>query len=78
MDDLKNTTGPSLLTAREKEFLLMFASCDMSPVKTSKALFFSYNAVYYFCRVIFRKTGKNPRNFYDLVYLVSCINGEKT
>ncbi len=74
MKKIADQTG---LSAREKEFLKTFASCDMSPSKTAKAMFFSYNAVYYFCRAIFRKTGKNPRRFYDLCELISQINGEK-
>lgn len=73
---MKKTMDPTELTVREKEFLKIFASCNMSSSKTAKALFFSCNSVYYWCRVIFRKTGKNPLEFYDLAFLISRINGE--
>lgn len=75
---MKKIMDPSELTAREKEVLLIYADCNMSANATAKRAYISCNGVLHKLYAIRRKTGKNPQAFYDLVYLVSCINGEKT
>lgn len=51
----------------------VFAENDMRGNLTAKQLFMCESSVTYHFRKIRKKTGLNPRNFYDLVKLVQAI-----
>ena len=59
------------LTLVELEILQAFADNDMSIARTSRFLYIHRNTITYHLRMIKERTGLDPRNFYDLVKLVS-------
>ncbi len=73
---MKKTMDPTELTAREKEILLIYADCNMRANASAKRAYISCSGVFHVLNTIFRKTGKNPCKFYDLMFLISRINGE--
>ena len=58
------------LTEYEAKMILAFANHDMRPAVTSRFLYMSRGNLEYHFLKIMGKTGKNPRNFYDLCHLV--------
>lgn len=58
---------------RMRETILAFAECDMSILKTSKKTNYHWNTIMYHLEKTRKKTGLNPRRFYDLVKLVEMV-----
>ena len=61
---MKNLTESDLLVLRG------YANNNMNAFQTAHNIFFSRRVVYYHLNAIKRKTGKNPRNFYELQELL--------
>lgn len=57
---MKNLTESDLLVLRG------YANNNMNALQTAHNIFFSKRVVYYHLNAIKKKTGKNPRNFYEL------------
>lgn len=72
------------LDEQDFELILSFAANNMNCTNTGKAMYMHYNSIRYRLESIQRKTGLDPRKFYDLVELVkmaksdlnSCNGGE--
>lgn len=64
------------LTEFDKECVLMYAKCDMSTVSAGKSLFIHPNTLVYHLKQVHKKTGLNPRKFFDLVKLMDLLGGE--
>jgi len=58
------------LTDFEKQIILALAERDMNIAAAAVKLYMHRNTVIYHLDKIQRKTGRNPRKFYDLVELV--------
>lgn len=66
------------LTDLEKRIVLNFARCNMSITKTAQNMNYARNSVAYHLRQVKRKTGRDPKKFYELASLVMLIKkGEK-
>ena len=64
----------NMLTVEDKEIIETYAECDMNRTKTSEMLYLHSNTVVYHLNKIFKKTGLNPRKFYDLNRLLKIIS----
>lgn len=69
MAEIRN---PSL-TDIEKEIILLMAECDLRMSAVGKELNYCRGAVFYHVKRILKKTGLNPRCFYDLVELLEMV-----
>lgn len=56
----------STLTETDKKIIKAYADNDMKRNNTAAALFYNPNTVDYHITRIHKKTGLNPRKFYDL------------
>lgn len=65
--------GAAALNDRRREIVLALAEHDLNALAVARAMYFSHNAVRYHCEQIHKKTGLNPRRFYDLVKLVEMV-----
>lgn len=61
------------LTDLEKRIVLNFARCNMSITKTAQKMNYARNSVAYHLRQVKRKTGRDPKKFYELASLVLII-----
>ena len=66
----KEVQDEGALTRAQAQIVLGFADSSMSMVDAAKPLYLSAAAVKYNINRIYEKTGKDPRNFYDLCDLV--------
>lgn len=57
----------------EKKIVLAFARCNMSISKTAEKMNYARNSIAYHLRQVKRKTGRDPKKFYELAQLVSRI-----
>ena len=62
-----------MLDDKKREILRTFADCNMSVLGTAKKLHFHWNTITYHLNAIQKKTGLDPRNFYDLVKLLEGV-----
>lgn len=62
------------LTDREKEIILAMAACDMNKTNAAAKLYFHRNTMAFHMDKIRKKTGLDPRRFYDLVKLLEMVN----
>lgn len=62
---------------REKDILLAFAHNDNSLKKTAQALYMTIPNVHYHIEKIKKRTGLNPRNFFDLGKLLEAVEKEE-
>ena len=60
-----------MLTDREKEFILALAECNMSVSAVAENRYFHRNTIHYHLEKVKKRTGLNPKNFYDLIALVA-------
>lgn len=60
----------STLTEKEKEILLALAEHNMNRSEAAMSLYMARNSFYYHFNNIHKKTGLDPRNFYDLAKLL--------
>ena len=67
----------TLITEREVEIILAIADNDMNLSKVSRNIFYHRNAVEYNIDKIHKKTGLNPKNFYDLCALIQMVKGSE-
>ena len=58
------------MTEKQAEIVMAFARSDMNMHETGRAMFMHPTSVLYNLNRVYEKTGKNPRNFFDLCYLV--------
>lgn len=65
------------MTPTRYEVILALADCNLSANAASKKLFMHSSTVDYHIRRIKAITGKDPRNFWDLVDLLEIYEGEK-
>lgn len=63
------------LTDIEKEIIIQMADCDLRLGEVAKQINYCRGAVYYHVKRIFKKTGLNPRSFYDLLILIDIVKG---
>ncbi|MBQ4160573.1 MAG: helix-turn-helix domain-containing protein [Clostridia bacterium] len=66
-----------MLTDVQKEILKKFADCDLKVSRTSTAMFMAQGTVNYHLREIKRKTGLNPRSFWDLIKLLEGVRRDE-
>ena len=62
-----------MLTDVQKEVLKKFADNDMKITCTAKAMYMDWNTINYHLREIKRKTGLDPKRFWDLVSLLEGV-----
>ena len=65
------------MTPTRYAVILALADCNMSANAASQKLFIDRSTVDYHIRRIKAITGKDPRNFWDLVDLLEIYEGEK-
>ena len=58
------------MTKQQAEIILAYAENDMELRATAKQIYLTDPAVVYHLKRINEQTGRNPRKFYDLCYLV--------
>lgn len=58
---------------RKREIILAMADCNLSIAAVAEKLHFNRNNIVYHMNQIKKKTGLNPRNFYDLVELLKML-----
>ena len=58
------------MNAMEKEIILAFAKCDMNLSKTARKTYMHRNSIVYQLERIEKKTGLQPKKFFDLIKLV--------
>jgi sugar diacid utilization regulator len=58
------------MTEKQAEIVMAFARSNMHIRETGRAMFMHPTSVLYNLNRVSEKTGKNPRNFFDLCYLV--------
>jgi sugar diacid utilization regulator len=64
------------LTERHRGLILAFAEHDMNVRETAMASYMSWTNVNFHLNRIYKLTGLNPKNFYDLVELVKMAKTE--
>lgn len=57
--------------------VLAMADCNMRAIDAAEKLGIDHSTIIYHCKIIKKITGKDPRNFYDLVELVCLVKGEE-
>ena len=62
-----------MLNVKKKVIILAMAEFSMNESEAARHLGVHRNTVVYQCEQIFKKTGLNPNNFYDLVKLVDMV-----
>lgn len=63
---------------RDKAIIIALAEHNMRIGEAAEAVFMHRNTVVYHFEKIKRLTGLDPRNFYDLIKLVSMVTGKET
>ena len=58
------------MNALEKEIVLAFAECNMDLSKTARKTYMHRNSIVYQLEKIQKKTGLQPKRFFDLIKLV--------
>lgn len=58
------------MTEQQAKIIMAYAEKDMNACAAGLLLYMSEGTVSYHLRKIFLKTGRNPRKFFDLCYLV--------
>lgn len=69
--------GIDKLTRVDVDVIMAYAECGMRLVTTAKAIHYANMTIEYHLVSVYKKTGLNPKKFYDLVELIRLIN-EKT
>ena len=58
------------MTITQAEIILKLAKNNINAAATAREMFMHRNTIDYHIRMVYRNTGKNPLNFYDLLDLV--------
>ena len=58
------------MTEKQAEIVMAFARNNMNMREAGRAMFMHPTSVLYNLNRVYEKTGKNPRSFFDLCYLV--------
>jgi len=58
------------MTYKQAKIILAFAEKNMDVRATAGQLYFSEGNVHYHLRMVAEETGRDPKKFYDLCYLV--------
>ena len=61
------------LNEQEREVILAYADHNMVATDTARSIYRHRNAVFYYLGTVYKKTGLNPKNFYDLIKLVDMV-----
>lgn len=67
---MRTTAETAKLTKTQAEVILNLAKNNINAAATAREMFMHRNTVDYHIRMIYRNTGKNPLNFYDLLDLL--------
>lgn len=59
-----------MMTKEQAEVIMTYARNGMDARATSKAMYVSDGTVHYYMRRILEATGKDPKDFFDLCFLV--------
>ena len=59
------------LTKKEARMIVAMAQCDMTVYAAADKVYYHKNTLLYHFEKIRKKTGLNPRNFFDLIELYS-------
>lgn len=63
-------TTATELTKNQAEVIVGMAKNNINAAATARDMFMHRNTIDYHIRMIYRNTGKNPLNFYDLMELL--------
>ena len=58
------------MTYKQAKVILAFAESDMDAKATGGKIYYSDSMVHYHLRNVAEETGRDPKKFYDLCYLV--------
>lgn len=58
------------MTEKQAEIILAYAECNMNAVAAGRMIYMSEANVFYHLTKIRKQTGRNPKRFFDLCYLV--------
>ena len=58
------------MTEKQAEIVMAFAKSSMNMREAGRSLFLHPTSVLYNLNRVYEQTGKNPREFFDLCYLV--------
>lgn len=64
------------ITPIRRAIILALADCRMRVNAAAKMLYINHTSALYHIKIIKNITGKDARNFYDLVELVRMVKGE--
>lgn len=64
------------ITPIRRAIILALADCRMRVNAAAKMLYIDHTSVLYHIKIIKNITGKDARNFYDLVELVRMVKGD--
>lgn len=67
---MQTTDNEPKLTQTQAEVVIKLARNSLNAKATARAMFMHYNTVRYHISMIYRDTGKNPLDFYDLLALL--------
>ena len=65
------------ITPIRRAIILALADCRMRANAAARQLYLDHSCVLYHIKIIKAITGKDPRNFYDLVELVRLVKEEE-
>lgn len=63
-------TTNAKMTVTQAEVIVKLAKNNLNTAATAREMFMHRNTVDYHIRMVYRNTGKNPLNFYDLLALL--------
>lgn len=64
------TKSDAKITRTQAEVIVKLAKNNINAAATAREMFMHRNTVDYHIRMVYRNTGKNPLNFYDLLSLL--------
>lgn len=68
---------PITLSGEEKETILALAESDLRLKPASEKLHYHINTIYYRCDQLKKRTGLDPRRFYDMMTLLEIMEEEE-
>ena len=67
---MTNVGTTQRMTEKQAEIILAYADCNMNAVAAGRMIYMSEANVSYHLTKIRKQTGRNPKRFFDLCYLV--------
>lgn len=68
---MQTKANDAKMTKTQAEVIVKLAKNNINAAATAREMFMHRNTVDYHIRMIYRNTGRNPLNFYDLLTLLS-------